>query len=239
MNSALVSCIVPVFNCERYLSETLDSIFAQTYRPLEVIVVDDGSTDATPVVAAAYGDRIRHLRHENVGPAATRNRGLRAAAGELVAFLDADDLWHADKLARQWARLQARPNVGVCLTYVQNFWISELRGEVQRVHDRHREPMPGYCLSTPLIRRHLFETVGAFDERLAHASGADWFARALDCGIVIDLLPETLVSRRMHQTNRSRQMAESSREEFLRLVKRRLDSRRQRGGDPAGGGGQG
>jgi glycosyltransferase involved in cell wall biosynthesis len=109
MNSPVISCIVPVFNAERYLRETLDSVMGQTYRPLEIIVADDGSTDATASVVAAYGDRVRYLLQPNGGPAAARNLGLRAVSGEFVAFIDQDDLWNPEKLARQMARFQAHP----------------------------------------------------------------------------------------------------------------------------------
>ncbi|MGB7951879.1 MAG: glycosyltransferase family A protein, partial [Candidatus Binatia bacterium] len=94
MNPPLISCIVPVFNSEKYLGEALDSIFAQSYRPLEVIIVDDGSTDGTSAVAAGYQDRVRLLKQSNQGPGATRNYGVRASQGGFVAFLDPDDLWH-------------------------------------------------------------------------------------------------------------------------------------------------
>jgi glycosyltransferase involved in cell wall biosynthesis len=84
----LISCIVPAFNAERYLGEALDSILAQTWRPIEVIVVDDGSTDGTAQVAERYGERIAYIRQANAGPAAARNRGLDAAAGAFVATPD-------------------------------------------------------------------------------------------------------------------------------------------------------
>src|SRR5688572_18418487 len=99
MSDPLIICIVPSFNSSRYLSEALDSILAQTYRPLEVIVADDGSTDATAAIVGAYGDRIRFVKQVTAGPASTRNLGLHSAAGEFVAFLDADDLWHREKLS--------------------------------------------------------------------------------------------------------------------------------------------
>src|SRR5436190_9496549 len=98
MNSSLISCIVPVFNGDRYLAETLDSILAQTHRPIEIIVVDDGSTDGTSAIAAEYGEKIRYIRQENSGVASARNLGLQSARGDFIAFLDADDLWHAGKL---------------------------------------------------------------------------------------------------------------------------------------------
>jgi len=99
--SSLISCIVPVFNGERYVSEALDSILAQTYRPLEIIVADDGSIDGTAAVVASYGEQVIYLRQANAEPAA-RNLGLSAARGEFVAFLDAVDLWHPEKLAHEW-----------------------------------------------------------------------------------------------------------------------------------------
>jgi glycosyltransferase involved in cell wall biosynthesis len=103
VNAPLISCIVPVFNGERYLGEALDSILAQTYRPLEVVVVDDGSAEGAAAVVARYRDQIRPLFQPNAGQAAARNLGLSVARGEFVAFLDADDLWHPEKLARQMA----------------------------------------------------------------------------------------------------------------------------------------
>jgi glycosyltransferase involved in cell wall biosynthesis len=122
----VVSCIVPVYNGERYLAEALESILGQTYRSLEVIVVDDGSTDGTAAVLATYRQRITCLHQTNAGHAAARNRGLAVARGEFVAFLDADDLWHPEKLARQMARFQARPELDASVTHVQNFWMAEL-----------------------------------------------------------------------------------------------------------------
>jgi glycosyltransferase involved in cell wall biosynthesis len=103
MTAPLISCVVPVFNGERYLGEALDSILAQTYRPLELLVVDDGSTDGTAALVTRYRDQIRPLFQPNAGQAAARNLGLSVARGEFVAFLDADDLWHPEKLARQMA----------------------------------------------------------------------------------------------------------------------------------------
>jgi len=94
MNSALISCIVPVFNGDRYLRECLNSILGQTYQPLEIIVADDGSTDATAEVAKSYGRRITYVHQTNRGYWAAKNLGLSAAQGDLIAFFDVEDLWH-------------------------------------------------------------------------------------------------------------------------------------------------
>ena len=89
MSQPLISCIVAVFNGERYLKEALDSILAQTYRPLEILVVDDGSTDRTPEIVSEYSDTVRYFWQSNAGPGAARNAGLKLAKGEFIAFLDA------------------------------------------------------------------------------------------------------------------------------------------------------
>jgi glycosyltransferase involved in cell wall biosynthesis len=228
MLTPTVSCIVPAFNAERYLREALDSIFAQTHPALDVLVVDDGSTDDSPGVAKSYGDRVRYLFQPNAGPAAARNRGLDAARGQFVAFLDADDLWHPEQLARQLARFAARPELDYCVTHAQNFWVPELKEEeaLYRDHPRSR-PVAGYVTSTILAKLALFHTVGRFNPELPHADDTDWFLRADAKGAVKELLLEVLLFRRMHPGNRSRTRGSASRADYLRLLKATLDRRRR------------
>ncbi len=229
MNPALISCIVPVFNGERYLQEALDSIYQQTYRPVEVIVVDDGSTDGTPAVVAAHGKDIRYLWQPNAGPAAARNLGLQAAQGELIAFLDADDLWHPEKLARQMARFQARPGLDLCVTHLQNFWIAELSEEEARsCGHRLAKALPGYVTVTMLARRSLFERAGFFDTALPQCEDTEWVLRAMDCGAVTELLPDVLTHRRVHHGNLTRSLTAATRNDYLvRMVKAHLERRRR------------
>jgi glycosyltransferase involved in cell wall biosynthesis len=118
MPSPLVSVIIPAYNAERYLIEALDSVRAQGHRPLEVIMVDDGSTDGTAGVVAQYPD-VRYVYQANRGPAAARNAGLRLAQGDLIAFLDADDVWSDDKLAVQLTLLSARAESQIVLGRLQ------------------------------------------------------------------------------------------------------------------------
>lgn len=227
MTRALISCIVPVFNGERYLREALESIFHQSYHPLEVIIVDDGSTDGTAAVAAAYGEKVTYLRQDNAGPAAARNLGLSVSHGEFVAFLDADDLWHQEKLARQMARFQARPELEMCIVHVQNFWAPELQAEATRFHDqRFMQPQPGYTMQALLARRPLFGRIGKLNPALRQAEDTDWFLRATEQGTVMDVLPEVLVYRRLHQANLTRSEASANREWLTRVFKASLDRRR-------------
>lgn len=225
--AALASCVIPVYNGASYLGAAVASILAQSYRPLEVIVVDDGSTDATGEVARAFGEPVRYVRQDNAGPAAARNRGIAEARGEFIAFLDADDLWYPDKLTRQIGELRADPALACSVCLIQNFWVPELAAEAEAWREHPRGgPLPGYVSDGIVVRRSAFERIGDFDHQLGHGDHADWFLRLRAAGLRDRLLPEVLVSRRIHAANRSRVSADESREEFLQLLKRSLDSRR-------------
>jgi glycosyltransferase involved in cell wall biosynthesis len=237
MAHPIVSCIVPVFNGEAYLREALDSILKQTYSALEVIVADDGSTDGTAAIVASYRNRVRHVRQENTGAPAARNLGLQTAHGEFVAFLDADDLWHREKLARQMARFDARPELDVSVTQIQNFWIAELQEEAERLRDHPiAQPQPGYVTVTLLARRAVFTRIGGFNTALTVGDPMEWFARAAENGVQMELLADTLVYRRMHRHNlswesgTSRQMTGAMKAAMLRVVKDTLDRRRAASG---------
>ncbi|MGH7825141.1 MAG: glycosyltransferase family A protein [Candidatus Binatia bacterium] len=226
--SPLVSCIIPVYNGELYLREAIDSILAQTYRPVEIIVADDGSTDGTADIIAEFGEPVHCLRQTNQGPAASRNLGARAATGDFIAFLDADDLWHPDKLERQMVRFQIRPELDYCVTYSQNFWVPELKQEAERfAGHRIARPMPGYVTGTLLGRRVVFDKVGPFNTALGHGDSTEWFLRAAERGAVMELLPDVLMYRRLHPANRSRLRAADSRNQFLDILKGSLDRRRR------------
>jgi glycosyltransferase involved in cell wall biosynthesis len=235
MANPLISCIVPVFNGERYLAEALDSILAQTYRPVEIIVVDDGSTDGTRQVVTSYGDRVHYFWQPNGGPPRARNLGLSLTQGEFVAFLDADDLWRPDKLSLQMARFGERPELELCITHCQVFWIAELREEEARFRDhRLSQALPGYVTQTLLARRAVFDRVGDFDTSRRVGDPADWFLRAAEQGAVMELLPEVLVYRRFHESNFSvesytRRMKPSMQNAILEVVKASLDRRRSQG----------
>ncbi len=220
----LVSCIIPVYNGERFLAEAIDSILSQTYKVTEIVVIDDGSTDGTPDVVRGYGNRLRYARQTNAGKSAARNHGIRLATGEFIAFLDADDLWHSEKLARQIDRFIARPELGYCLTHRQNFWVSERAGEAARLQDhRLTEAHPGTA-STFIARTECFNLVGPLNDRLKNRDIQEWMLRADRLGVVREVMPDVLVSRRIHDSNESRQRRK---EEWFDIIKQSLDSKRQ------------
>lgn len=227
---SLVSCVIPVFNGERYLAEALDSALAQTQRPIEIIVSDDGSTDGTADVARGFGDPVVYIHQENAGAPAARNRGITAARGDFVAFLDADDIWRPEKLARQSAAFAARPGLDISTTDYENFWVAELEDEERSLRVRGlQRVMAGYVNQTGMVRRQLFDKVGLFDPTLRHRDGMDWYLRAVEAGAVAEHLPLALTRRRLHYENVSRRRIQDN-EDLLRVVKGRLD--RGRGKTP-------
>jgi glycosyltransferase involved in cell wall biosynthesis len=229
----LVSCVVPCFNGERYLEETLRSILDQTHRPLDVIVVDDGSTDGSAEVVRRFGDLVRYHRQENRGPAGACNTGVALAAGEFIAFLEQDDLWLPHKTERQLHEFTAQPALGYCVARIQNFWIPELQHEADRYRDHPvMQPVPGYVVQTLVVRRDLFDRVGIFDESLPFAFASDWFLRLSESGVPGALVPEVLTRRRLHERNYSRLNRAASRDQFLQVVKASLDRRRGRNRHP-------
>lgn len=228
MSGPLVSCIVPCFDGERYLAEAIESILAQTHRPIDPIVVDDGSTDGSPAVVRRFAGVVRSVRQPNSGPGAACNRGLDLARGELIAFLEQDDLWEPDKLARQVAALAADPEAGFCVAHARNFWAPERAAEAARHAGRPAmRPVPGYVIQTLLARREAFAEVGRFDETLPYTFAMDWFLRAEDLGVRGILLDDVLTHRRLHDANTSRRNRAASHDEFLHLVKATLDRRRR------------
>jgi glycosyltransferase involved in cell wall biosynthesis len=236
MNKPLVSIVVPVYNGERYLAAALHSILAQDYRPFEIIVVDDGSTDGSASIVrslAQVHNEIRYLHQDNQGLAAALNRGIAAGRGELFAFLDADDLWVSDKLHIQVNHLLQHPHLGYTLTRMR--WFLE-PGIDPPSWSRWRpdllsEDLPGYGLGTMLIRRSIFEQIGTFDPQY-QASDSDWFARAKDASVPMTVLHETLLRRRIHDANISHRhgLLRSDLLSILRTSINRKGSQAQRAG---------
>lgn len=180
-----ISVIIPAYNCAVFLPETLESAFAQTCCDLEVILVDDGSTDDTQTVIAPYLDRITYIRQENKGLPAARNTGIRAAKGEFIALLDADDSWVADKLEKQLPKF-ADPEIGIVYS---DFSVRYSDGRFQSSYLVNRPlASEGYILenyiqsrflfpSTMVIRRRCFEEFGLFDEEMLACEDIELFAR--------------------------------------------------------------
>jgi glycosyltransferase involved in cell wall biosynthesis len=220
-----VSVIVPVYNTDRYVAESIDSVLTQTRPADEVIVVDDGSTDRTPAILAGFGSRIIALRQEHLGVSAALNTGLARATGDYLAFNDADDVWMPEKLEQQCERLSKDPDLEAVFCQVRQFvspdWQAEGSDLTERPHDQ-----AGVIRQAMLIRRDAFDRVGPFDASV-RVEFIDWFGRAQVLGLRICSLPEMLLLRRIHATNSGRLHARELREDSVHTLKRMLDLRRR------------
>lgn len=202
-----ISVIIPNYNYGRFLDQAIDSALRQTYKPHEVIVVDDGSTDESPKVLESYGNRIKIVYQTNKGVGAARNKGADVATGDILAFLDADDFWADHKLERQMEVLESSPEVGLVhcgLQYVdekgalgEEFLVGE-SGNValKLLRFEHVIPGPG---GTSLVPRHIFLSVGGFDENKNLHPSEDWeMSYRIACKHNFGFVGEPLLYYRQH-----------------------------------------
>ena len=220
--------MIPARDAERYIGASIRSVLGQTHTPLEVIVVDDSETEATADVVRGFGEPVRLLRRKRSGPAAARNIGVAEARGRLIAFNDADDLWEPEKLAKQVALLDARPDLAGCVTQVELFWEDDVAWEEEAVRGTERAGIvPGWASITLLARREAFDQIGPLDEDRVFSDAVEWFARARDSGLRIELIEEPLVRHRRRAESLSRETGNSA--EFLGLLRDRIERRREGG----------
>lgn len=225
MSRPRVSVIVPAFNAARFIGDALASIVRQAYAPLEIVVIDDGSTDDTAAVALGCGASLRLIAQPNAGPAAARNRGISIARGELIAFLDADDLWPDGKLALQVPWLtRDDPSFDVVLGQIRYEALDDRTFEGIRF-SHAGNVLSNVNLGAGVFRRAVFDRVGLFDESLRFSEDHDWFLRAREAEVKIAALEEVTLRYRLHAGNMTRN--KSTRELALTSVlKRSLDRRR-------------
>jgi glycosyltransferase involved in cell wall biosynthesis len=221
--SELISVLIGAYNAERYLGEAIESVFAQTHRPLELIVVDDGSDDGTADVAAGYGDRLHLVRQARGGNGAARNRAVAEARGGLLAFLDADDRFTPRKLELQLGVLTTDPAADAVFGNVREF----VSPDVEAAPAAESPPRPWPSPNLMLIRRPAFERVGPFSEQLRVGVTVDWYARAVDAGLELRMIPDVVLERRLHDANNGLREA-ASRGQYLDVIKAALDRRRAR-----------
>jgi glycosyltransferase involved in cell wall biosynthesis len=196
-----ISVVLPVFNGERFLAEALDSLRRQTLPAAEVIAVNDGSNDGSAAVLAAYPE-IRVATQANAGCAVARNRGAVLALHETIAFLDQDDIWLPDRLARGAACLAADAGLGFVVCATENFLTPGLLRAPEWLDPRMLDvPQHGFGTCALMVRRAIFAAVGAFDPAKVPMDDTDWLVRALDAGVRYAHLNDVLVRRRIHQNN--------------------------------------
>lgn len=228
---ARISVIIPCHNDAKYLGEALDSALAQSRPPAEVIVVDDGSTDGSAEVARSYRARVRLVSQSNQGISAARNAGLAAATGDIIAFLDADDLWPPRSLEARLERLEAPAAVDCVFGLVEQFLSPDLPpADAARLHCPPGQ-VPARFAGAMLVRRSVLDRVGGFDVGLKVGETMDLVARLAEDGAPTTTVDQLVMRRRIHGQNTMIQQR-ASQSDYLRVLKAALDRRASR---PQGG----
>ena len=214
-----VSVIIPVFNGARFLAGAIECALAQGVPSLEVIMVDDGSTDGSAEIAAGYKDRVAILRQANRGPSAARNLGIARSRGQFLAFLDCDDVWSRDYLQTSLAALRA--GVDIVLGKIQERHFDAER----KLWVDSRAPIFSPSLCAMLARRRTFTQVGPLDEAIRIGEDKDWFYRAREAGqTILYLHDHVALYHRRHEANMTRDMGRP--EAYLLALMRKSLQRR-------------
>lgn len=219
-----VGVVIPTRDGERYLGEAIESALSQTHRALDVVVVDDGSTDATPDIARSYAPHVRCIALPHRGLGAARNAGVRTVRGDCIAFLDQDDIWPEQKLERQLAPFTARSSPDLVFGHVREFISPELE---PRLANRVRcvtAPRPAALPGTMLGSRASMARVGPFPTRWISNDFMAWLLAARQLGLREVLLADHVLSRRLHESNFSHRSG-VTRSEYLHVLKESLDRR--------------
>lgn len=223
----LVSVLIPMFDAGRYVADAIQSIRSHQRPDVEIVVVDDGSSDEGPEIVgdlAAQDPSIRFVSQPRAGPGAARNLGLLLARGRLIAMLDADDVWTVGKLQAQLACLDAQPNLDVVFCSAEEFISPELpASEAQRFHPRL--PVVAHVTSAMLARRPAMARVGFFRPGHAAADWPEWYMRAVEARLVMGAVPEVMVRRRLHGANQSL-LYDTIRTQYFDLLRKSIATRR-------------
>lgn len=228
-NPPLISVIIPVYNGERYVAEAIQSVLDQDYQPIEIIVLNDGSTDGTSAVVDQFGGQVRQCYQANHGLGDARNKGVEASHGNYVAFLDADDLWTPQKLSLQMEAMTANRDVDICFGDVAQFVSPELQEEKTRDLHANKKPQRGHHPGTMLLHRRTFDQVGPFRNDRQFGEFIDWYARATELSLEVYSIPHLVMKRRLHDSNMGIQKRDA-RQDYARVLGDVIRRRRKSNG---------
>ena len=214
--SAAVSVLICVRDGERYLARAIESALAQTVPPAEVVVVDDGSSDGSAELARSYGEPVRCISQPPLGLGAARNAALDAATGDYLAYLDADDIWPADRIEVQLRAFEQDPGLGLVFGHARSFHTDE---------EAVGPPRPATFGGALMFPRALVERVGRFPTDVRVGEFMDWIMRARDRGLREAMVPEVVLLRRTHGANITAPDSGNV-HDYVRVLKSSLDRRR-------------
>jgi glycosyltransferase involved in cell wall biosynthesis len=221
----LVSVIVPTFNSERFLLQALDSAIAQDYRPIEIVAVDDGSTDGTWELLRRRAG-VKRIRQVHAGVSSARNMGISAATGSILAFLDSDDLWPSNRLKIAIGEFETHPEIGYILGKEIMFAEPDYRIPAWIKPDWLSTPQDASNAGVLMARRETFACVGMFNVHLESGEDTEWLVRAGETNIPMARLPEVLLCRRLHDANLSTATIASRGATLARIAREAVRRRR-------------
>jgi len=223
MKKPLVTCIIPVFNGEKYIEAAIESVLNQTYKNIEIIIVDDGSTDNTLNLIEKFNGNVKYIRQSNSGSGVARNLGISKASGDFIGFLDSDDMWDKNKILLQLECFDNNLEIEACLCNIK--LINEK--ETGILDDEYVIVTP-YTVCSILIKTYALKKVRLFNANLKFGEDTDWFMRIRKLEIPVKILKDTLVYARLHKDNLTNSFNVRSREEIFSKIKNELDKRRNK-----------
>ncbi len=224
MSRPSIDVIITVYNGENFIKEAVESAQNQTWKNLNIIIVDDGSTDSTLQILKSLSStdsRIRVVERAHAGISASLNAAIPYVEADFVAFLDADDLWHPQKLEKQMACLE-RSGSDICFTMLQEF--ESFDEGIPKVSKARSGPLKGFLKLVFLGKRSLFDTFGPFNETIKTGDFIEWFSRVQRAGKEITMLDEVLAYRRVHTRNTTGSIGKNA---FLEILKIHMDEKRR------------
>lgn len=224
MKTPQIDVIIAVYNGEKYITDAVASVQKQSWKNLNIIIADDGSTDSTLSIVKTLGqsdERIQILTLVHKGVSATLNAAIESSNAPYIAFLDADDLWDEQKLAKQMEYL-AKNDGDICFCLMQEF--EDFDQEEAVTHSKRSSPMKGYSKTAFLGKRTLFDTFGLFNKDVAIGDFVEWYSRVIRAELPILMLEEVLTFRRVHMSNTTRFADKNA---FLSLLRNHLDEKRK------------
>jgi glycosyltransferase involved in cell wall biosynthesis len=228
-NKPLVSIIMPVYNGEKYVSQALESLFKDVYRPIEVIAVDDGSSDNTAQIIEEY-ENVHYIYQDHEGVASARNKGIAVSRGEIIAFLDCDDIWQPNRLTATVSYFQQRPEIGYVLGKEMMFVESGCEVPPWVKPEWLEKPQDASNTGVLVARRATFDLVGLFNAYIV-GEDTEWLVRASEAGVPVARLPEVVLHRRIHEENLSVNMLQMRKDNLMRIARESIHRQQKKRGN--------
>ena len=225
----LVSVIVPTRNSARFVDEALQSVIAQDYHPREILVIDAGSTDGTREIVLQHADAgVTLIDQQSRGIAAAWNEAIAVARGDLLAFLSSDDRWLPGKLRHQLQVMIDAPELGYTITHFRYFLQPDCPIPATFNQALLGQSLVGRIMETLVVRRTVYDQIGTYDTAFRTAEDVDWYARAKDAGLPMQVLQEVYLEKRIHDDNLSTSGALNT-PHLMEALRRSIQRRREAG----------